>query len=1085
MAVSFKVPNSPKRDIFNMDTFLGVDLTNTGSNIDETRSPNAENMVRYVPGKVRKRTGYHTQVKFADSKDVNRALNTSKDWVDIENVGDSWAHRTIFCRLNEPHSEPLYAYMEFHGIGTYKVGRTYSDGGGEIWATFTINHTEESQKYWVCSYPAIPDARESDELYIYKTSSGADDYIQVRGIRVCDSSEATTVDEWKALPWNPAPEDNGVIFVEDNTNPSIFGCHPLKSGSFVGNRVVNQNRVKNTSDSFQTFTCDDTAWTTISELYEFIYQSAEGVQTTPVCVEFDYISDGEANFCVDGWYSPSNRIQDTHGDVVHFTHRERYGSFTDRIVKIKGVTAGTTVTVQIKNLSVCYEINDNYRWLPAPEERGGEFHVEDTYNVGSKNYSIKEQESATVTSTSLFAHAGFTVCNSSSNVPGFAKVSFDLYTTSSQEIDYIKVETANQNGGLSGIKKYFYSDVKSEHVELFISAGIPPTYTQNIWVDVNFKTTDGTSTIRLSNIEVREIVGRENYDISNKYYIYHAGRKLYLRPGNSTKVTEIYNDANPHISQSWQLNEKIFILDGKNIYSYAVGDSDVTVLGEEGGYIPLVTISKSPSGGGISYEPLNMLQPGFYEQFIVMSSDASKTAFHLSFNSLDDTKTKAWLLDSNGNWVEKTEGTHYTVDRASGIINFSTAPGVTPLTGEDNVKILAYRTVGGYADRISKCTIGTLFGVGGAADRLFLSGNPDHPNWDFYSEQYDPTYFPDTGYSALGSAASAIVAYAIVNNYLATFKDDFDSSQAVFIREGDLVVKQVKNGDQTMEVSEPAFKLINTLQGNGVVAPYSVGYLQTEPLFLTRSGIYAITAQDITGEKYSQNRSFYLNGALTKEDNLETAVATVFNDQYILALNNRFYILDGLQATRTDKSEPYATRQYVGFYCTNIPAVSIWTDEQALWIGTNDGRVCRFATNIDALESYNDDGQGIYCCWETTDLDGKLFYKNKTFRYFAIRMMKALRTTVRLKSQKSGNWSLIKEDRLSGVVFDFDNIDFENFSFSTDRSEKVVHTKIRVKKVDKARFAVENGTVDNPHVNEPFGLFDLALEYIERGNYKG
>ena len=95
-------------------------------------------------------------------------------------------------------------------------------------------------------------------------------------------------------------------------------------------------------------------------------------------------------------------------------------------------------------------------------------------------------------------------------------------------------------------------------------------------------------------------------------------------------------------------------------------------------------------------------------------------------------------------------------------------------------------------------------------------------------------------------------------------------------------------------------------------------------------------------------------------------------------------------------------------------------------------------------------------------------------------MMKALRTSVKLYSQKLGNWSFIKEDTSSGIAFDFENIDFEMFSFSTDRSEKVVHTKVRVKKVDKARFRVENG-----NLNEPSGLFDLALEYIESGNYKG
>ena len=1076
MAVSFKVPKSPTRSIFNIDNFLGVDLTNTGSNIDEVRSPNAENMVRYVPGKVRKRTGYHTKVKFSSIKDINRAVNTTDSFVEHAVTGTDYFTRDILFDMYTEIDSPLF-YGEFIGKGTYVVGFNYSAGGGTNMATITLNEENFTWVYWWSwTTPKV-----CDFVYIYRTSNNDDDYLKVRNVRVCASTSAESSTEWRELPWSAAPEDSGVIYVEDESNPTIYGCHSLKSGTFTGNRVKNVNRVINSSDEFTTFTCDDSVWTSIYTLYDFVYESALNVQTTPLYIDFDYISDGEVMFLAAGWYSSQYTLVDTGGEVYHYHKQEKCGSYVDRRLAIKAVSG--SATVQIKNLTVCYEKDSHYEYKPAPEDDGGTFHIEDIYNVGSKNYAIKDSDkSPEMSSTNLELEFGATVCDSTKGevLEGFSKVSFDLYTTSDQDIEYIKVETGNDQYYYSGIQKYFYDDVKSEHVEFYVSAGNPPRYTKMVYVKVKFRTTEGKSTIRLSNIKVNSISLRNSYDISTKYYIYHAGSKLYLRASNSTDVTPIYNYANHHISKSWQLNDKLFILDAEHIYSYSIGDSSVEVLGEEGGYIPLVTISKSPSGGGTSYEALNMLQPAFEEQFLVSSDDANEKNFYLSFNGLDDTPVKAWVLSSVGNWDEKVEGTHFSVDRAAGLIKFTNAPGVTPVAGEDNVKIRAYRTVGGYADRISKCTNGTLFGVGGAADRLFVTGNPDYPNWDFYSEQYDPTYFPDTGYSALGSKASAIVGYAIINNYLATFKDDYDSSQAVFIREGNLVVKQVQVGDRTVEVSEPAFRLINTLQGNGVVAPYSFGYLQTEPVFLTRAGVYAITAQDITGEKYSQNRSFYLDGKLTKEENLENAVATVFNDMYVLALNNQFYILDGLQATRTDRAEPYATRQYVGFYCTNIPAVSLWTDDQALWIGTNDGRVCRFATDIDALDSYNDDGNAIYACWETPDLDGKLFYKNKTFRYFAIRMMKALRTTAALYSMKRGNWTLIKEDRLSGIVFDFYNIDFANFSFSTDRSEKVVHTKVRVKKVDKARFKVEN-----TYVNEPFGLFDLALEYIESGNYKG
>ena len=248
---------------------------------------------------------------------------------------------------------------------------------------------------------------------------------------------------------------------------------------------------------------------------------------------------------------------------------------------------------------------------------------------------------------------------------------------------------------------------------------------------------------------------------------------------------------------------------------------------------------------------------------------------------------------------------------------------------------------------------------------------------------------------------------------------------------------------------------------------------------MTKAGIYAITEQDITGEKYSQNRSFYLDGKLRKETGLETAVATVYDDQYILALNGSLYVLDGLQATRTDKSEPYATRQYAGFYCTNIPANVIWNDD-AVCFGTTDGKVCRFYTDQDALESYNDDGKPIYCCWETPDLDGKLFYKNKTFRYIAVRLMQAVKTSLKIYSRRFGLWTFIKEQTAISNILDFNNLDFNLFSFSADLSERLIHSKTRVKKVDKARFRIENDKL-----NQPFGLFDLAFEYVESGNYKG
>ena len=582
------------------------------------------------------------------------------------------------------------------------------------------------------------------------------------------------------------------------------------------------------------------------------------------------------------------------------------------------------------------------------------------------------------------------------------------------------------------------------------------------------KSPNGVNMIRDVPGKVRKCMGYETiktYDSringahfrhGDQEYLIHSGTKLYKGD------TVLYSDMNDARSKSWQIEDNLYIVDGKALLVY---DGTKVKKASDDGYIPTLTIAKAPSGGGEQYEALNLLQPGFTELFAGTENDKT---FQLSFSGLDSKAVQAWLLNSSGDWVQKTEGTDFSVNRSTGAVTFTTAPGVSPVSGEDNVKITAFRTVAGYADRINKCRIGILFGVNGAADRIFLSGNPDYINYDWYCDYNNPLYWPDTGYATLGTAKSAIVGYSIINDRLAAHKDSMEDDRNVILREGDITD------------NEPTFKIVNTLQGAGAVAPYSFAYLANEPLFLTDLGIYAITPQDITGEKYSQNRSFFLNGKLLEEPNMSESYACVFKDLYWLCLNNVAYILDGLQPIQTDKSLPYATRQYVGFYRTNLPARVMWTHDSRLYFGTSDGKVCRFFDDPVTLTSYNDNGQPIHAIWDTPDFYGNLFYKNKTFRHLDVRLASAIATSVKIWVQKRGLWSLIKEDSSTARYFSFANLVFSKLSFSPDATPKTLPSKIKVKKVDKARFRFENDML-----NEPFGLFDIALEYVENGYYKG
>lgn len=435
---------------------------------------------------------------------------------------------------------------------------------------------------------------------------------------------------------------------------------------------------------------------------------------------------------------------------------------------------------------------------------------------------------------------------------------------------------------------------------------------------------------------------------------------------------------------------------------------------------------------------------------------------------LGEEAVEAEILGADGEWVKKNEGTDFTVDRETGLVTFTTAPGASPVSGQDNVRITAHKAREGYAGKINQCRICAVYGVGGAEDRVFLSGNPEEPGMDWYSGFEDPTYFPDTAYTQVSRDGGAVVGYTVLGNTLATFLKGRGVGRNAIVRSGSLD----ENG-------EALFRITNTLLGEAPVAPWSFAYLGKEPLFLTGRGVYAITAEELTGEKYTQERSYYISSALAEYGDGAEAFASVYRDFYVLSIGGDLYFLDGQQRSY-EKDRPYSTFQYEAYYWPGIGARVTWVEDGALWFGTADGKLKEFATNVDDPESYNDDGAAIDAYWETSDFDGKSFFKNKTFTSVSIRLAAAVLTGVKIHAQRRGIWSLVYDAKERARYFDWSYIDFSKFVFSSDQTPRTLSGKVKIKKVDKTRFRLQNS-----EKNEPFGIYAFGVEWKEPGsNYK-
>lgn len=248
-----------------------------------------------------------------------------------------------------------------------------------------------------------------------------------------------------------------------------------------------------------------------------------------------------------------------------------------------------------------------------------------------------------------------------------------------------------------------------------------------------------------------------------------------------------------------------------------------------------------------------------------------------------------------------------------------------------------------FKDRITSCAFGTIFGVDGASDRLFLSGNPLMKNADFFSEADDFTYFPDTNVTRIGSDERSIVGYSrLSDGVLAVFKEKSDMGDAtIYYRKG--VYKEYFDELGNLDRMDAVFSLLPGNIGEELVSRFTVKDFGGDKLFLSKNGVFGIVLSEniVSGERYSRERSRRINARLCREKDLKNATAIVYNGKYYLAVNGHCYVADSrYRSTAADNVD--GAWGYEWWYLTDIPAYVFAEIDGELWFGTEDGMLCRF-----------------------------------------------------------------------------------------------------------------------------------------------
>lgn len=396
------------------------------------------------------------------------------------------------------------------------------------------------------------------------------------------------------------------------------------------------------------------------------------------------------------------------------------------------------------------------------------------------------------------------------------------------------------------------------------------------------------------------------------FALVHSGKNLYKVTSGGAK-TILFSELSQAESQGFIFEDIFYIKDGVHYLQY-----DGTAIKEVEGYVPTTSIARKPKGGGTIYEDVNMLSDRRINTFL---ADGGSFDFVLDTKSIDTDFEPIVKVDG-----EVVEG--YTVDYTEGVISFTKAPDAPKTDGQDNVSVEFKKTVPGYRDSILKSTLLQVFD-----NRVFFSGNPDHPNTVWHCSLENPAYVSDLDYYQEGIDSAAVKGLVAGNNALWVFREPNDANTTVFYHTPTI-------DDEYGKVYPSAHSSVTT----GCVGK-TINF-NDDIVFFSPRGMEGISG-DVTTEQVVAHRSTLVDRKLISEAGYKDMLLAEWEGYLLVIIGDKVYLADSRTAfTNADHIE------YDWFYWQmekKITSAKVY--DGVLYLGTADGVYTLTDTECD-IESY-------------------------------------------------------------------------------------------------------------------------------------
>ena len=527
--------------------------------------------------------------------------------------------------------------------------------------------------------------------------------------------------------------------------------------------------------------------------------------------------------------------------------------------------------------------------------------------------------------------------------------------------------------------------------------------------------------------------------------IVHAGTKIYR---NEDVIRENVHDGK---SQGVTIGTNLYMLTGTEYLMY--NGSVIKATAEEA-YVPITSIPYDLEANE-TFQGVNLLTPWRINQFI---GDGNKKDFYLDGNVDEGTTVSIKVNDAayTGN---------FTV--SGNKLTFGTAPAASNPAGVPNIEVTFSSTINGYGDIINKCTVMDIYD-----GRIFFSGNPDYPNRDWHSEIQTSqangmAYIADTSYADIGSNKAAILGYIKSGDAQVIVKEESELESTVFVR-----TTQLTDTDTMYPVKQG-------VTGSGGVNRFCFCNLIDTPVFLSKTGLMAVLT-DASQQKSLMNKSGFVDAKMLKEPKFKEAIMSKWKEYLIIVIDNKAYVADSRQQASMGNERGY---KYEWYYWENIPAIVLKEFDDVIYFGTEDGRICRFNSDIvDSngnilMAAYNDDGEAIPALWSTKlDDDGDFMVRKTLIKKGSGVFLKTYNSSsIKILVRTDADFG--KEIRTANTgMFDFNDLDFENFTFNT-LPENIVPLSKKIKKYKLMQIICRN-----EGINQGFGVYAIEKRFVY-GNY--